>query len=134
MRRIIIPPFTAGRTAQYGPAVMVVGLAVLIVVTWSPVVPVITPLALVALGTTATTVARLHGAAAVRPLIALHLFVYTSLYLLFIGAVCHASMAGPRDGLTILQGLDFGASVAPMAYAVRMCLAAMAGGGDAPAR
>jgi hypothetical protein len=63
--------------------------------------------------------------------IAVHLFVYLSLYFLFVGAVCHAAIQAPRDGVTFLQALDFGVSVVPMASVVRRSLAAM--GGDAPA-
>ena len=126
-----VPAERAGRSA---PAFIAAGLAILLTATWWPAMPVVTAMALVALGATATTIARLRGAAAFRTLMAAHLFVYVSLYLLFVGAVCHAALTGPQDGLTFLQGLDLGVSAAVMMLVARLSLAVVDGGEDAPAR
>jgi hypothetical protein len=88
----------------------------------------------VALGATLVAVSRFHGSHALRPAIAIHLFVYTYLYLLFVGAVLHAAAATPRNDLSLLKWLDLVLSVAPMLTAVRIGIAALAGGGDAPNR
>ncbi|MEX0613412.1 MAG: hypothetical protein WD738_11930 [Pirellulales bacterium] len=131
MRASFSPSGMAGQTA---PACIGLGLATLIAAAWWPALPVATAYAFIALGATLATVDRFRGAAALRFLVVTHLFVYVSLYFLFVGAVCHAAISGAQNGLAFLQGFDFGVSAVVMAQVVRLSLAAVAGGGDAPAR
>jgi hypothetical protein len=86
-------------------------------------------MALVALGATAATTRRLRS---YPTLITIHLFVYFSLYILFVGAICHA--AGDARGLKFSSALDCGISVVPMALVVRRTFAAVRYGGDEPGR
>jgi hypothetical protein len=116
--------------AQAAPALIGSGLALVVAQLCWPVFPGVSGMALIALGATTSTIAR--KATSSRAFIALHLFVYASLYLLFIGAICDAANRGPGE-VSILQMVDFGASAAVMALVVRTCVAAIIGGEDAPA-
>jgi hypothetical protein len=91
-------------------------------------------MSIVALGATLAVVARFDHADRFRPIIAVHAVTYANLYLVFVGAVCHAALTGPRHGLSWLQGLDLLVSVAPMVMAARLALAALAGGESRAAR
>lgn len=117
----------AERTSRGGPRWIAAGLVILLTGACWPAVPVVTAMALVALGATKTVIARFRDSNALRSAIAAHLFAYASLYLLFLGAVCHAGMTGPEDGLTFLQGIDVGVSAGLMTVAARLGLAAMTG-------
>jgi hypothetical protein len=97
--------------------------------------PIVTAMSLVALGATITTLARLQKkASSPRALLAAHFFVYASLYLLFVGAICDASLRGPQRGLSPSQWIDLGLSAFVMSIVARMCLAHYRGGEDVPAR
>lgn len=111
--------------ARHGSGLIGIGLAIQIAATWWPAAPVVTAMSLVALGATALTIARVcrHWAAAF--VLALHLTIYVGLYLLFVGALCHAATAGPRPGWHSWQMLDLGLSIWPMALALRWALAAI---------
>ena len=89
---------------------------------------------LIALGATLVTTSRFRDTAALRCALVIHLFVYMSLYLIFIFAVCDAAMRGPQAGLGFVQVLDFGLSAALMIFVVRLSIASITGGEDAPAR
>jgi hypothetical protein len=91
-------------------------------------------MSLIALGATLATLDRLRGMVALRGVVAIHLFVYLSLYLLFIGAVGYSTTTGPQIGLTTHQALDFLVSAGVMALVLRRSLAAMLAGSDATAR
>lgn len=117
-----------------GPNLIAIGLAILIAAACWHAIPATTGFTLVALGATGALINQLRVSARLPIAISAHLFVYVSLYLLFVGAVAHSAMTGPQDGLSFLQGLDFGISAGLMTLAVRMALASIAGGGDAPAR
>jgi hypothetical protein len=99
-----------------------------------PGLPVVSAMAMVALGATMATIDRFRGTAALRAGVSAHLFAYASLYFLFVGAVCHAAMAGPQNGLTFLQGLDFGASAVLMTLVVRRGVATLAQDNVSPRR
>jgi hypothetical protein len=117
--------------ANRAPVAIGTGLAIQFLATWWAEAPVVTGMALVALGATISVIGRFERAAT-RPLFAAaNLFVYLNLYLLFVAAVTHAAMNGPQDGLTFWQGLDFGASVLPMAAVIRVSFKTLAAGGDA---
>jgi hypothetical protein len=131
VRISILQPLTVSPAAPWAPALIAIGFVVLLAGAWWSVVPVVTAMAVIALGATGVTANRRHTSPAFCVVIAVHLFVYLSLYFLFVGAVCHAAIQAPPGGLTFLQGLDLAVSVVPMALVVRRSLAAM--GGDAPA-
>ena len=132
MRASFLPSRTRSSDSVRAPALIAVGFAVLLASTWWTQAPVVTAMALVALGATSATTALRRTATTTSVVTAVHLFIYLNLYFLFVGAVCHAAtLAG---GVTFLSGLDFGASVVPMAIMVRRSLAVIGGGGDAPAR
>ena len=117
-----------------GPTPIAIGLAILIAAAWGPAMPVTTGMALVALGATGSLVSQLQGSPRLRFAVAVHVGIYAGLYLLFVGAVAHSAMTGPQNGLSFLQGLDFGLSAGLMTLAARMSIAALSEGGDAPAR
>jgi hypothetical protein len=98
-----------------------------------PVMPVATSVSLIALGATIATITRTANNVS-RAQVTLNLFVYVSLYLLLIGAICDASLRGPRNGLTLLQGVDFGVSAMVMALVMRSCIAAIVKSGDVRVR
>ena len=134
MRTPLVHLPTVSSVDRLGPTLIAAGLTTLLIATWWPAAPIVTGMALVALGATATTIARFQEAAALPLATAVSVFVYLSLYLLFVAAVRHAAMIGPQNGLSIYQGLDFGASVMPMALAVRISWRAIAACKDAPTR
>jgi hypothetical protein len=94
----------------------------------------VTAVSLVALGATLATSARSREHATTRVMLATHLCVYASLYLLFIGAICDAAFRGPQPGLTALQWTDFGLSAAIMAVVAQTCVARIIRGRDAHAK
>ena len=110
------------------------GLAVLLASAYWPALPVMTGMALIALGATFAVVSRFRCSPVRRHLFAAHLFVYSTLYLLFVGAVLHAVMARPGNGLSLSQGLDLVLSIVLIVAATRIVLMAIAGDGDVPAR
>jgi hypothetical protein len=132
--RVSFPRAVNVLPARRAPVLIAVGFLVLLAGACWPAMPVVTGMALVALGASVATAHQLRSAPISCVVIAAHLFVYLNLYLLFVGAVCHAATQAPQDGLTLLQNLDLGGSVVPMALVVRRSVAAIAGGGDAPAR
>ena len=115
------------------PALIASGLVVLVAQLCWPALPVATSVSLIALGATIATIARLRGRASLCCCAAIHFFVYASLYLLIIGAICNAAARGPSGGLTLSQTIDLGLSTGVMAFVARTCVAAIVGGGDAPA-
>lgn len=120
------------RLSKHGPALIAVGLIFLVANSFSSAIPVISGMALVALGATLVVVSRFRGSPALPAVIAAHLLVYLSLYLLFVGAVMHAAFAKSTSGVSPLQILDVALSVGPIAAAVRVALAVIAERGDAP--
>jgi hypothetical protein len=126
MPRSLIPQVRIWRAAEHGPALVALGLAILIVAAWWPAVPATTGMALVALGATHATIVRFRGFSTV---VVLHATIYVMLYALFCGAACH-SMA-VRTGSDALRVLDLVVSVWPMAAAVRWSLVATGRGPSA---
>jgi hypothetical protein len=122
------------RLGRNGPFWIAAGIAGLLAACCWPHLPVLTGMSLVALGATLEGGARYGQVSRLRPLIAVHAVVYANLYLVFVGAVCHAALTGPRHGLSWTQGIDLLVSVAPMVVAGRLAFAALAGGGARAAR
>jgi hypothetical protein len=117
-----------------GQMLIAMGLAILFVAFCWPAAPVVSGMALIALGATLEVVARLGGASRFRPLVVVHAAIYGNLYLVFVGAVCHAALTGPRHGLSWEQGSDLLLSAVPMSVVARLAIRALAESGNAPAR
>jgi hypothetical protein len=109
------------------PALIAVGLILLAAATCSPAGPAVTGMALVALGATYATTNRAPNRYALMPIVGLHLFVYASLYVLFVGAVCHGASLAHGDGYPFLLGIDLVGSTIPMALAVQRSVLAIYG-------
>ncbi len=107
------------RNTQTGPGLIGVGLAILFAAAWWPAAPVLTAMAIIALGATDVTVSRLRGTTAALSITILHITTYALLYTLFVGARLHeftGSLATEADGFATL---DLVASVLPMAIALK---------------
>lgn len=95
------------------------GLIVLLAATLTPLAPIATGFACIALGATQATLARTQRSNRRTYILAVHMGVYANLYVLLLGAVCHAAAAGTAGGVAWLRGLDVSASLLPMALAIR---------------
>jgi hypothetical protein len=96
------------------PALLIgAGLATLLASTWIPTLPVITALAVLALGATYATIARFRRSPALMPVLLLHAITYTALYGLFIGATFHAA-ASVGQSIGVWHALDLVASALVM--------------------
>jgi hypothetical protein len=109
------------RSALIEPAI-VVGLAILVVSAWLPTAPVVTGMAIVTLGATGATISRLVRHPAADFLLSGHLLVYSSLYLLFVGAQWHSMTVGTQAGRAFWPAIDLAASLWPMFIAFRLAL------------
>jgi hypothetical protein len=123
-----------GRSSKLGPAMIAVGLTLLVANACSPAVPVITGMALIALGATLVVASRFRCSPALPLLVGAHLLVYSTLYLLFVGANFHAAFAKSTGGPGFVQLLDLALSIGPIVAAAWIAIGAIAGGGDAPTR
>lgn len=110
----------AFRPERQGPALVAVGLAILIVAAWWPAAPTTTAMALVALGATHATLVRFQGSSTI---VVAHAIVYVMLYTLFFGAACHAMAM--RTGADAHRVLDLAVSIWPMTMAIALSLAAV---------
>jgi hypothetical protein len=124
MRRSILS-FPAGmRSAIKGPECIGIGLAILMLNGLWPVVPVLSAMALVALGATSVTVRRLCTTRNAAFLVALNLLVYCGLYILFVGATLHlAFVVGHQLGA--LAAIDLVLSAVPLGMAVNQTCSAL---------
>ena len=111
---------------RHGSTPIAIGVFLLLASNYWPALPIVTAMALVAAGATGETCARLAGSPLLPIAVAGHLFVYSSLYFIFVGAVCHAALAKPHGGIGALLILDVAASAFLMAFAVRMAVVAVA--------
>ena len=95
------------------------GLAILLAVTWWPNAPILTAVALIALGATQITLARFHGTPAFVTVLVLHAATYVSLYALFVCATLHAATVSAASSMSGWTALDLAASALPMAIALK---------------
>jgi hypothetical protein len=112
-------------TARSGPALIAAGLAILIAATWWPTAPVFIAMGLVALGATRAMIVRFRSANCLATLLAAHLVVYGSLYLLLVGAAWHKAAGAVERGWMLHHWLDLATSVALMGVAARCAVLAM---------
>lgn len=103
----------------HGPAFIAVGLAVLLVSTWLPALPVVTAMALLTLGATDVTAQRFRGSPGYIPVMLLHATTYSALYGLFIAATLHAAGRVPNTPVSFTVILDIAASMLPILTALR---------------
>jgi hypothetical protein len=105
--------------AERAPILIAVGLFTLLAAAWLPAVPVVTAMAILALGATYATLARFRGTPAIVPVMLVHTAAYVTLYGLFLGAALHADTAATTAGLSLWAALDVAASAVPMAIALQ---------------
>jgi hypothetical protein len=103
------------RNAQLPPVQIGIGLAILLASVFWPSAPVVTAIAIIALGSTDVMVARFRGSVAALPILVLHGMTYVLLYSLFVGARLHVPTAAPSTGVNNLSMLDLAVSAFPMA-------------------
>jgi len=125
MPRFFSPSTHAAEAALWGPALIAVGLAILMLAAWWPSAPVVSAMALLFLGATGATLARFGRHPALRTILAVHIVVYAGLYALYFGAVCHAADSATGGGWNLARTADLAASIWPMFAALRLCFAAL---------
>jgi hypothetical protein len=92
--------------AAAGPQLIAIGLAILIVATWIPSLPVLTAMAVLALGTTYATLVRFRYSPLLAPVLVIHAATYATLYALFVGALFHASARAASPQFSLVDALD----------------------------
>ena len=112
-------------TADRAPNLIAVGLMMLFAAPWISAMPVVTAMAILALGATDATLARFRGAPAIVPVLLMHAATYIGLYSLFIGATLHAAAAASPAGLGLWAALDLAASSLPMAITLQHILSGL---------
>jgi hypothetical protein len=124
MPRLLSLSPNATQPALWGPSLVALGLAVLILAPWWPAAPVVSAMALLTLGATGATLARFGGSPSLRPILVVHIVTYAGLYVLFIGATLHAATK-QGGGIGWQQAIDLSASLLPMIVAMRLSLRAV---------
>ncbi len=102
-----------------GPAWIAVGLLLMIVAVVFPDAPIVTAVAIIALGVTEVTIARTPRSASTIPILILHALCYALLYALFAGSRLHQSLEAPTTTLSVFTTLDLALSLLPMAIALK---------------
>jgi hypothetical protein len=102
-----------------GPTLIAIGMSILLLAVWSPSLPAVTAMSLVALGATDVMLTRFRGTPALLPIILLHAITYGGLYAVFLGATLHAASSSSTTALDLRSLLDLAASTFPAAAAAR---------------
>jgi hypothetical protein len=123
MRRFSAPFPTADQVSSWGPALIAAGLGVLLSAAWWPTAPLVSAMALLALGATGATLARFGTSPGFPTILAVHVVVYAGLYVLFVGATLHT--ATRSGGVEWWRAADLAASFWPMIAASRLSFAAL---------
>jgi hypothetical protein len=136
MRELFGTILNSKRSGSLGPACILLGLCMLLSAEWWPAAPVVTGMAIVALGATCAMLARVRRSPARLPAMLVHLAVYGSLWAIFVGAALHAAntRSGPR--LNAATIFDVVLSILPMGLAAWLAWAGCdaADAGDASHR
>lgn len=103
---------------QGAPALIAFGLAVLMASIWIPVLPVLTAMAVLALGATFATLVRFRDSTLRMTAIVFHAVTYAMLYALFVGAVFHSG-TGSASQVGLLGVLDLALSWLVLTLAAR---------------
>ena len=101
---------------MWAPRLIVAGLVVLVAAVCWPALPVVTGMALVALGASLATVERFRGTPLAAPVLIGHLATYGAMYVLFVGAVLHAA-SRTSGGIGWAIAIDLAISIWPLAIA-----------------
>jgi hypothetical protein len=107
------------RSPVLAPALVGTGIATLFAAAWWPAAPVVTAMAVIALGATEITLSRYRGTTALLPVVILHGATYAALYGLFVGARLHAAGNSAMAGLNGFEAFDLALSLIPMAIAAQ---------------
>ena len=113
------------RRQAFATALIGVGVLTLVVAAGWPHAPVVSAMAIIALGATEVTIARFRANAAFVPVVLLHGTIYASLYAVFVGATLASTNAYSGSGIGAWSKLDLAVSVLPMAILARrifLCL------------
>lgn len=110
------------QTAERAPILIAAGLAMIVTAAWVPAMPVVTAMAILALGATDATLDRFRNTPAIVPILLMHATIYVGLYGLFIGATLHAAAAASPASLGFGAALDLAASSLPMAVTLQHIL------------
>ncbi len=86
---------------------------------WWPGAPVVTAMAIIALGATYAAIDRYNRGTLMLPVVILQATTYAALYGLFIGATLHAGATRPTASLSGWTLLDLAFSTIPMAVALQ---------------
>jgi hypothetical protein len=128
MRLPLLQPPIASQSISWGPVWIGFGLGLLVANAWWPVVPVVTAMALVALGATEVTVQRFRGTPRAYLVVVLNLVVYCGLYALFFGATLHQAGVRADHCLGTVAAIDLVSSIWPLStmlaksrHALRRC-------------
>jgi hypothetical protein len=95
------------------------GLVILIAFAWWPGAPLVTAIAIIAMGATDTMASRFRASTAAVPIMVLHGTTYALLYALFVGARLHTHAAAPSTTVSGFVVFDLIASAFPMAIALK---------------
>ena len=95
------------------------GLVIMIAAAWWPGAPLVTAIAIIAMGATDAMASRFRTSSTAVPVMVLHGMTYALLYALFVGARLHTHAAAPSAGLDGFVMFDLIASAFPMAIALK---------------
>jgi hypothetical protein len=123
--RMSLEPKCFSTDFRIAPTAMAFGVAWLLIGTLWPRTPVVTAMALVALGATGALVVRLRRSPQSLPVRAAHAFVYGGLYAIFVGAELHAANAASGPRLNWLVLIDVALSFVPMLAAANVTWTAL---------
>jgi hypothetical protein len=96
--------------AAAGPRLIAIGLAILIAATWIPSLPVLTAMAVLALGATYATLVRFRRSPLLLSVLLIHAATYATLYLLFVGATLPLGVTATSRQLGLVNVLDLSVS------------------------
>jgi hypothetical protein len=119
MRRLTSSAFHAQAFLVQGAAAIAGGLAILTAAMLWPGVPVVTAVALVALGATSVTLGRFRRTAGIVPATFVHLAIYGGLYAIFLGASLDLAATRPTTTLEVALFVDIVISIVPLGLAVQ---------------
>jgi hypothetical protein len=125
VRHAFLPSIDESQRRFLATILVGVGLATLIVSSGWSGAPVLTAMAIIALGATEITSARFQGTNALLPVMSVHAVVYCWLYLLFVGGTLHAASVTSTAGLSIWKVLDLAASLLIAAIAALRILSSL---------
>jgi hypothetical protein len=117
------------RKTSFPPVLIGTGLAILLGSAFWQSAPVVTGMAIIALGSTDLMVARCRNSVTAFPILVLHGMTYVLLYSLFLSARLHLPTAALSSSVSNLSMLDLAVSAFPMALALSRifnCLRAQA--------